>query len=268
MPSLLVVAFVSVLAQPSGALFDDVLDALHARDPALAQRRLEHLADDDHIGRAERAHAASWAGQLAVRRGDVEAARTDFQRARRIAPETFDGRMAAVHEGEADLAARRFAEAEAVLAPYEHDPDAVIATYAQARLRALRQRVPRRVLRYGSETVLLLGLGALALRMRAALRHRPRRLLPSFGRALLLTESVAIAAAAAVPRLWTSLAQSGVMAAAIPSSLALALAWSLRPRSFTARAAALTAVMAAVFVASALYLALDLTWWSVEDPML
>ena len=268
MPWLVPIALVGLLAQPSATLFTEVIEALHAREPQTAQRRLEMLADDPSIDAASRAHAASWAGQIAARRGDLDVARRDFQRARRIAPAVFDGRMAAVHEGEVDIAARRFDEAERVLAPYEHDPDPLIATYAQARMRGLRERVGRRVLRYGSIASVLLGLLGLGARVRVALRAPPRRIGRSFGRALLVTESVAIAGAVMVPRWFTSLAQSGWMAAAIPSSVALAGLWSVRPRSFTRSGALLTAIMSAVAVAAALYLALDLTWWSVENPLL
>jgi hypothetical protein len=177
--------------------------------------------------------------------------------------------MASVREGELAMRERRWRDAERALARVEHDPDPIIATYAGARLRAVRQRPWRRGLRAVSIGLVALAALALAARVIAAARGgRARRRLRPFGRALLAAELVTLAGALAIPRWVTPLASSGWMACAIPSSVALALLWATRPARPTRRSDATTAALATVAVAACLYLALDLTWWSVADPMM
>jgi hypothetical protein len=262
----LVIGLLAQLAVPSP--WDDVLADIHARDELRAVARLEAMGADPALSPEVRSHAWSWAGQLAARRSDLDRARADFIAAQRAAPGCFDARMAAVHEGEVDLRARRFDDAERVLATVERDPDPIVATYASARLRAVRERVRRHAVRAAS--VGLIALAAIALAVRAA-RVAPgarRRAGRAFGRALLLTGSIGVGAAVAVPRWTTSLAAPGCMAFAIPASVGLAWMWATRERGASRAAALATLLATAVVLAAALHLALDLTWWSVNDPML
>lgn len=265
------IAFIAVCAQLAGGAapaWSDVLDALHAGHDGEARAALEAVGRDAAVDAATRAHAWSWAGQIAARRGLLDGARSDFVAAQAVAPASFDGRMAAVHEGEVELRARRWDAAEQALSRVEHDPDPIIGTYAAARLRAVRQRPWRRALRATSVGVVALAALALAVRVGAAIRRRRwRRQLGPFGRALLVAEVVALAGALIVPRWVNPLASSGWMASAIPSSIGLALLWATRPPSPSRRRAAVAVTLAAVACAAGLYLALDLTWWSVADPM-
>jgi hypothetical protein len=260
---------IGLLAQLAGASpWADVLAALHTGDAPGAGARLEAMGADRALAPEVRAHAWSWAGQLAGRRGDRPRARADFAAAQRVAPGCFDARMAAVHEGEVYLRERRFADAERVLSTVERDPDPIVATYAAARLRGVRERVRRRGVRAASVGLVALGLLALVARgWRLAPRDR-RRAGRAFGRTLLVTGPLGAMAAVAGPRWTTSLAAPGCMAFAIPASVGVAWLWSTRDRGGSRAASLATVVVAALVLAAALHLALDLTWWSVNDPML
>lgn len=242
-----------------------VLTAQRERGDDAAHAELEHAARSIPGPAWIRAHAWRWAGQLAMRRGRHETATRDFEAAVREDPGGFEGRMARVHLAEVAIRQRRWYLAEERLVPLENDPDRIVAAYARARLRAVRERTRRLTLRWVS--LALLVVGALLLVVRLARRARRRGTARSFARALLGGEALAIAGALVVPRWTSSLAAPGWMAFAVPAALVGSALWATREASapYSRRAGVLAAFVLAC--AAGLYLALDLTWWSQEHPL-
>jgi hypothetical protein len=245
--------------------WSDVMAALQRDGDGAARVRLEAIgANDRSLSAWERAHAMRWAGEIASRHAQLASARRDFEQARTLDPNGFEGRMSSVHLGEVAIREHRWFDAQRELTPVEHDPDVIISTYAQDRLRTVRERTRRLTLHYGS--IALLAISSLALAVLSIAARRRGGVTRSFGRALLVTEALAIVVAMLVPR-WNPLAQSGWTAAALPGAVLAAWVWAalLRAPRWRVRAIALCAL--AVALASGVYVALDVTWWSVERPL-
>ncbi|MEI8258226.1 MAG: hypothetical protein WCJ30_21315 [Deltaproteobacteria bacterium] len=241
---------------------------LQAQDPAGAARELERIAaTDTSLSAWQRAYAWRWAGQLAIRASRVDEAREDFLHAREADPPGFDARMATMHLGEIAMQRRHDAEAARWLEQVEHDPDLIVRTYAQDRLRSIRERLERIWLR--RITVAGVVLGALLLSLRIARPSRWKGRAGSLGRALLIAEGTAIAGALVLPRFMSHLALSGWMLAAVPMGLAGAALWATRrgPAQSSVLREVAVWVLFALAGAAALHLAWDLLWWSVERPI-
>lgn len=268
--SLALLAIVS-LAQPravdlSRAPWTAVMERLTAHDPLGASRELERIADSDRsIAPWQHAYAYRWAGRLAMESGHEPEAARDFDRAIASDPSSIDGRFSRVHRGELALRAGNDREALRWLEPVEHDPDTLIRTYAQDRLRTARERWRRVLSRRIAEGIL--ALTALAWLVRIARPSRWKGRSQSFGRALLAAEAIAIAGTLVVHRAISQLALSGWMLAAIPSGLAAATLWATRPRERSVPREALAWMVFALGASAALYLAWDFLWWSAERPL-
>jgi hypothetical protein len=263
-------SLVFVLAQLAGSAqhpWAAPLDALRAGRDDDARVTLEALGRAASLDGETRAHAWSWAGQIASRRGALDAARRDFTEARRVAPTSYDARMAAVHLGEVEARAGHWRDAERALVTVERDADPVIAAYAGARLRGVRERLRRRALRVADGLAVVGAALALARRVWRTPGDARRRVGRSFGRALLVTWSLAIVGAAVAARRVTSLAASATVTFAIVASVAVAMLWATRREATPRRHTALTLVVTGVALAAGLHLALDLMWRSVVDPL-
>jgi hypothetical protein len=243
-----------------------VMETIQASGDADARTALEHIGAAGPGAPWERAHAFRWAGQIAMRHGDLERAEEDFARARAADPGGFDARMSQVHLGEIAIREHRWYRAERELSAVERDPDPLVATYAGDRLSAVRQRTRRLTLRYASLT--LLALAGLLLALATARFGRRAGLATAFARALLVTEGVAIAGALVVPRAGSLLAQPGWMASAIPGAVLSAFVWAALLRGAPWRRRLVVLIVLGAALAAGLYLALDWTWWSVERPLL
>lgn len=243
----------------------EVLAALQRGEPLAARRQLEAFAARPDADAPARARAWRQAGELAARAHDRRAADRCFRAATAAAPSSVDGRMAEVSSGELALLDRRWDAARRLIAPHTDDADPVVRAVARARLALLDARGPRLAKRAADIAIVATGVAWVA---RGLVRARRRRaLLPRFGRALLATEGAALGGAALAPRVATFMASSGWMAFAIPAALTLALAWALRePAPRWRRWAA--ALLWTLWLAAGLHLALDVTWWSVESPLL
>ncbi len=246
--------------------WDRAMSRLQAQDPGGAARELERVARTDRsLMPWQRAYAWRWAGQLATRAARVDEARDDYLHAREADPSGFDGRMATMHLGEIAMQRHQDAEAARWLEQVEHDPDLIVRTYAQDRLRSIRERMKRLWLRRITLAAVTLGAMLLATRLVRPTRWKGRA--GSFGRALLVAEGAAIAGALVVPRAVNHMALSGWMLAAVPMGLAGAALWATRRgKGHVVLEIAAWVIFLAVG-AAALHLAWDLLWWSVERPI-
>ncbi len=247
-----------------------VMSAMQANDFTAARVTLEAYGRGALGAPWERAHAYLQAGDLARRTRDIPDARRDYALATATDPMGFDGRMAVEHLGELALDQRQWSAAERTLVRVENDPDPVIHAYAAARLHAVRDHLQRRVRRWGSIVWLAVCAVGLGVRVAVALRAIGwRRASRSMGSALLLSEAVAITGGVVVPRWINLLAGPGWMAFALPAGVVVAVMWATRGGSpgQPRWRRALPWLALALAMACGLYLALEFTWWSVDDPL-
>jgi hypothetical protein len=242
--------------------WDAVMSAMQRRAEGDAQAELERIGQRQDLPAWQRAHAFSWAGELAERRGHLEEARSDYMHAHDDDAAGFEGRMACVKLGRIAVREQRWYEAERWFSRVEHDPDPIINAYANADLAAIRERVRHIVKRYGSIALLVLAFVPFAIRIARNIRREgvSRR----FGRALLVAEAMAIVGVPIVKRWWSPLATSGWMAAAIPFGLVAALLWCTRREGRATWRDGVVVVAFAASMAAGLYLAADFLWWSAN----